>query len=149
MKIVESDLLSLGFKRKQKNKQKFIVHTGYDITLSKIDFGYIDINTNKKYSDYTDICSYVNFKELQDKAIQFKNGLSVKNLEQGNFKNVYKDTETKGGYFVDHKICKKLLEAKFNELITSSLMLSNGEPTYEYSITEAKYYFLNRSQYRE
>ena len=139
----ESDLIELGFKRRQKNKQKFLVYD--EVTLSKQPDGtFLDVNTNVIYMYYNDMVDYISILELTKTSEIFKAGLPEINLRQGNFNNVYKDSSDNQTHFISHEMCKKLLEAKFNMLISGPLMLSNSEPNYDYRIIEAKYYFLDK-----
>ena len=127
-----------------KNKEKQLVNDEYRITLKSLDGrsdSFIDINTGKKYYHIGDIITKFALEEIERDSKRFYEGLSERNLRQGNFEETYKENRKEDEFFMPHSKAKKLLEAQFNRHICKTLMCSGNEPNYNYYIKEAKYEF--------
>lgn len=132
-----------GFKRRTKNKEKFLVNSEYDITLKAIDSStFIDINTNDEYHSICDVITRFAMIEIEKNSKLFHSGLDEKHLRQGNFSEVYKENKQKGDFFISHEKAKTLLEAQFNRQICNALMHnSSSGDNFDYYIRETKYEF--------
>ena len=127
-----------GFKRRTKNKEKFIENKKYGIFLNK---SFVDINTNEKYKNIEDIIKKFALIDIKRDSEKFHSGLPEQNLKQGSFSEGYKENKQKGEFFISHEKAKKLLEAQFNRHICGPLMVSSSGSDYSYFIKESNYKF--------
>jgi len=85
-------------------------------------------------------------KDFKTRSEYFKAGLEQKNLNQGIFKNAYKENNQDNTLILSKDESKLLCEAFFNYKISSSLMLSSGNPNYSYKITECNFEYFNEGK---
>jgi hypothetical protein len=141
MELTENMLVvDFGFKRRQKNKSKFLHHPDYDITLTKKgNYANVFVDQNgKTYQSNTDIIKIRAIKEIEIASEKIKAGLPKRNLRQGNFDEVYRESNHPEEWFIDKETAYKLLKANFNWLISRALMTSGQGDNYDYQILSAK-----------
>jgi len=144
--MTENELVKqFGFKRRMKNKEKFLVNEEYNITLKTGGFYFKDINTNETYKNSGDIISKFALINIEKDSKKYHNGLIKYNLNQKDFDIIYKENKQNENYFISHNKAKKLLEAQFNRLLCNALMWDSDKPNYEYYIKET-YYIFERSE---
>jgi hypothetical protein len=145
MELTENYLVSsFGFKRRSKNKNKFLINNEYNIILVKNNDGSFYNEEEKDTYIYDgEIITLLAIKDIDKKSDKFKQGLPEINLNQGCFEQVYQENKQSNDFaFIPHDKAKLLLNAKFNELISSGLMMGGGKEIFSYCIKECKYDFV-------